>query len=120
MLHAEQQAAMPHKGIRVEMDEPGTGDPAARGDTVTIRYTLSLNRGDVIRADVAATFTLGQRRMIAGLEYGVEGMRVGGRRRFRASPHLCYRDAGIAGVVPANAVLIFDVRLLAVQNQRNS
>lgn len=100
------------KGIRIDFDDPGTGEQAVRGATVTIRYTLSLSRGDVVDADQTATFTLGQRIMIAGIEYGVEGMRVGGRRRFRASPHLCYREDGIPGKIPPNAVLIFDVRLI--------
>ena len=59
-------------------------------------------------------FTLGKREVIAALEYGVEGMRVGGQRRFRAGPHLAYRDKGVEGIVPPNAVLIFDLKLLAV------
>lgn len=108
---------MSRKGIRIEIEEPGTGSELRPGDRATIRYSLSINRGDVIHADQTATFTLGERGVIAGLEYGAEGMRVGGRRQFRASPHLCYRDAGVAGVVPADAVLIFDVRLLAVENR---
>jgi FKBP-type peptidyl-prolyl cis-trans isomerase len=53
--------------------------------------------------------------VIAGLEYGVEGMRVGGRRRFRAAPHLCYRDDGVASVIPSNALLVFAVELMEVR-----
>lgn len=104
------------KGIEIETDTLGTGQETARGDTVTIRYQLSLNRGEVIQCE-EATFTVGQRRVIAGLEYGVEGMRVGGRRRFRVGPHLAYREAGVEGIVPPNAILIFEVELLAVQPQ---
>ena len=55
------------------------------------------------------------RRVIAGLEYGVEGMRAGGRRRIRVAPHLGYGDRGVPGVVPANALLTFDVQLLKVE-----
>jgi hypothetical protein len=39
--------------------------------------------------------------LISGLFYGVEGMRVGGTRKLKISPHLGYRDRGIPGVVPA-------------------
>ncbi|PYR10045.1 MAG: hypothetical protein DMF99_13055 [Acidobacteria bacterium] len=46
------------------------------------------------------TFRVGARVAIAGLEYGVEGMRVGGRRRIRVPPHLAYREEGVAGKVP--------------------
>ena len=61
-------------------------------------------------------FDLGRqpRNVIAGLAYGVEGMRAGGRRRIRVAPHLAYRDAGVPARIPANAVLIFDVALLHV------
>lgn len=48
--------------------------------------------------------------MIAALEYGVEGMRAGGLRHFRAGPHLAYRDEGVEGVVISS-----DYGLRAVQ-----
>ena len=49
------------------------------------------------------SFRIGEREVIAGLEYGVEGMRVGGRRRIRVPPHLGYREAGVPGKIPSNA-----------------
>jgi peptidylprolyl isomerase len=58
---------------------------------------------------------LGRREVIAGLERGLLGMRVGGRRRLVISPHLAYGERGVPGIVPPNAVLIFDVELLDVQ-----
>lgn len=42
------------------------------------------------------SFVLGKREVIAGLEYGIQRMRVGGHRKFHAGPHLCYRDEGVA------------------------
>jgi FKBP-type peptidyl-prolyl cis-trans isomerase len=42
-------------------------------------------------------------------------MRVGGKRIIRVSPHLGYRDEGLDGLIPANAVLVFDVEMLEVQ-----
>ena len=58
------------------------------------------------------TFTLGKRTVIAGLEYGVEDMCVGGKRSLQVSPHLAYREAGVPGIIPANAKLRFEVELL--------
>ena len=81
---------------------------------MTISYDLALNRGEVVQSLDSFVFTLGMREVVAALEYGVEGMRVGGQRRFRAGPHLAYGDDGVERVVPPNAVLIFDVKLLAV------
>lgn len=102
-------------GIKIESETEGVGDIAARGDRVTVSYTLSLNQGDVIQSMASCSFTLGKREVIAGLEYGIDGMRVGGQRRLRASPHLAYRDEGVHGTIPANAVLIFDVKLLSIE-----
>jgi FKBP-type peptidyl-prolyl cis-trans isomerase len=62
------------------------------------------------------SFKVGERVVIAGLEYGVEGMRVGGRRRIRVPPRLGYRERGVAGKIPANALLFFDLELLDVQD----
>jgi FKBP-type peptidyl-prolyl cis-trans isomerase len=80
------------------------------------RYDGLLNRGEPFQRDEVAEFVLGKRQVIAGLEYGVEGMRVGGRRTFQAAPHPCYRGDGVPGVIPANALLTFDVELLAVRD----
>ena len=103
-------------GLKIENETVGTGNVAGRGDAVTVVYDLYLNRGDTIRSRETTEFTLGKRTVIAGLEYGVEGMRVGGRRKFRVSPHLAYRDEGVPDVIPKNAVLIFDIELIAVES----
>lgn len=92
----------------------GEGALAARGCEVRIRYDLMLNRGDKIQEEHNASFRIGDRSVIAGLEYGVEGMREGGVRRVRVGPRLAYRSAGVPGVVPHDAVLEFQIELLKV------
>jgi FKBP-type peptidyl-prolyl cis-trans isomerase len=79
---------------------------------ITIRYDLYLRRGDCLARGVECTVDLSKRETIAGLRYGVEGMRVGGRRKIRVGPHLAYGDEG-AGTVPPKAVLVFVVDLLS-------
>lgn len=101
-------------GIKLDSETIVDGRVATRGDKVTIAYDLRLSRGEVVQSLDDFTFTLGARDVIAALNYGVEGMAVGGQRRFHAGPHLGYRDVGVDGVIPPNAVLYFDVRLLAV------
>ena len=49
--------------------------------------------------------------LIAGLFYGIEGMRIGGKRTLKISPHLAYRDRGIEGLIPPNAVLEIEVKV---------
>lgn len=102
-------------GVEYEDIKLGDGPSAERGAKVDIRYNLYLNRGQLIQEGQGYSFRVGKRRVIPGLEYGVEGMRVGGERRLRVAPHLAYRDQAIPGVVPANAVLEFHVTLLRVQ-----
>jgi FKBP-type peptidyl-prolyl cis-trans isomerase len=50
--------------------------------------------------------------LINGLFYGIEGMRVGGMRKLRISPHMAYRERGIPGVIPENAVLLAEISIL--------
>ena len=106
-------------GIKIEVDTEGEGEIAGRGDRVSVSYTLALNRGEVIQSMASCRFTLGKREVIAGLDYGVDGMRVGGQRRFRISPHLAYRDGGVPDTIPAHAVLIFDLKLLSIERTSN-
>ncbi|GAB4409015.1 MAG: hypothetical protein Fur0044_02480 [Anaerolineae bacterium] len=102
------------KAIQIEELRPGSGPTAERGQAVTIHYTGFLNQGDKFQENFTCTFRLGSREVIPGLEYGVEGMRVGGLRRVRVGPHLAYGAAGVPGIIPANAVLTFEVELLDV------
>ena len=102
-------------GVEYEDVKLGEGATAVRGARVEIRYNLFLNRGQQVQENQHYSFRVGKRRAIPGLEYGVEGMRVGGERRLRVAPHLAYQDQGIPGLVPARAVLEFYVTLLRVE-----
>lgn len=103
------------------MDElEGAGEVAGRGSKVDLRYTMKLNRGDVIHDNEFLSFQVGERRVIAGIEYGVEGMRAGGRRRLRIGPHLAYGEKGVPGKIPQNAVLIVEILLISTKYQEGS
>ena len=104
---------MPKAGIKIVSDTPGTGPELKKGDRVRLRYDILLNRGEVLLQDQEAVWTVGDRNFIAGFRYGLEGMRSGGTRRFKASPHLCYRDADVAGI-PKSAVLVCDIKYVEI------
>lgn len=53
--------------------------------------------------------------MIPGWDEGVAGMQPGGKRRLTVPAHLAYGARGAGGVIPPNAVLVFEVELLAIQ-----
>jgi FKBP-type peptidyl-prolyl cis-trans isomerase len=109
--------AMPKSGIKLVSETLGTGPELKKGDRVRLRYDIQLNRGDYLERDQETVLTIGDRTFIAGFRYGLEGMRVGGTRHFRASPHLCYRDRELARI-PKNAVLIFDIKQVEIVGER--
>jgi len=55
------------------------------------------------------TIVLGRREAIAGVEHTLMGMKAGGYRKVRISPHLAYRDKGISNLIPPDAVLIVEL-----------
>ena len=102
---------MPRSGIKIISDTPGDGPELKKGDRVRLRYDIQLNGGDYVVKDQEVIWTVGDRNFVAGFRYGLEGMRAGGARQFRASPHLCYRDAEVANI-PKNAVLVCSIKLV--------
>jgi len=52
--------------------------------------------------------------VISGWDQGVQGMKVGGRRRLTIPSHLGYGAAGAGGVIKPHETLIFVVDLLEV------
>jgi FKBP-type peptidyl-prolyl cis-trans isomerase len=103
------------KGVKIQELRVGEGDVAERGSIAVVRYEGTLKRGERVCGGTE-TIDLGRRETIAGLRYRIEGMRIGGLRRITVSPHLAYRESGVPGRSPPNAVLIFEVELLDVRS----
>lgn len=99
-------------GVLLLDETEGDGARVERGDVVTIESQMWLNRGDPVGEAVRSAFVVGRRRVIAGVEYAVDGMKVGGRRRVRIGPHLAYGHRGVPGAVPPDAVLVCEIRLI--------
>lgn len=100
-------------GLKVIDVVAGDGPVAAPGATVTVEWRGWLNHGEEFR-NGTTSFTIGRREVIAGLERGTIGMQIGGVRRLRVSPHLAYRGEGVQDVIPPNAVLEIEVKLLGI------
>lgn len=60
------------------------------------------------------SFPLGEGQVIKGWDQGVAGMRVGGERTLLIPAELGYGARGAGGVIPPNASLVFDVKLVGV------
>lgn len=105
-------------GLIIEDLIPGEGDEAVAGRRVRVHYTGWLTNGDKFDSskdrDDPFDFPLGHGHVIPGWDEGVAGMRVGGSRRLTIPSHLAYGEYGAGGVIPPNAILVFEVELLAV------
>ena len=97
----------------------GSGAEAVPGSMVTVHYVGALPDGTVFDASTNRgepfTFQLGAGQVIRGWDEGVAGMKVGGKRRLVIPPGMAYGAQAVGGVIPANATLLFEVELLAVQ-----
>jgi uncharacterized protein len=98
-------------GLTLLEDIPGAGDEVRRQHTYRIRVRLWLNKGDPVR-ETTSDVRIDRSSLVNGLFYGVDGMRVGGTRRLEIAPYLAYGDRGVAGVIPAGALLVAEVTIL--------
>ncbi len=101
----------------------GEGNEASAGDFVSVHYTGWLQNPDgsagekfdsSVDRDEPFEFPLGAGHVIRGWDEGVQGMRVGGKRRLVIPAELGDGARGAGGVIPPNATLIFDVELLEI------
>ncbi|KAG7549552.1 RNA-binding domain superfamily [Arabidopsis thaliana x Arabidopsis arenosa] len=98
------------------------GKKAGPGKRVTVHYTGKLHEnGKIFDSTVGKSpykFRLGVGKVIKGLDVGVNGMYVGGKRKLTIPPAFGYGRYGaeVAGTkIPPDAWLVFDVELLNVR-----
>jgi FKBP-type peptidyl-prolyl cis-trans isomerase len=96
----------------------GTGAEAIKGSAVSVHYVGTLQDGTVFDSSrdrgTPFTFIIGQGKVIRGWELGVQGMKVGGKRKLVVPPHLGYGEDGSPPKIPGNATLLFEIELLHV------
>jgi FKBP-type peptidyl-prolyl cis-trans isomerase FkpA len=105
-------------GLKYEDVVVGNGEAAKAGQTVAVHYTGWLTDGKKFDSSKDRgqpfSFPLGAGRVIKGWDEGVQGMKVGGKRKLTIPSQLGYGARGAGGVIPPNATLIFEVELLKV------
>ena len=119
------------RGIALLTEVEGQGPSAGPGDRIIFNMKIWLNRGDEVPLNaiqaqhvpeqmirsvggeklVDHTATLGKREVIAGVERSLMDMKAEGYRKVRVSPHLAYREKGLPGLIPENAVLVVEIWL---------
>ena len=105
-------------GLTIDDIVVGNGAAAAAGQKVKVHYTGWLTNGTKFDSSKDRNdpfvFPLGAGSVIKGWDEGVQGMKVGGKRKLTIPPALGYGARGAGGVIPPNAVLVFEVELLGV------
>jgi FKBP-type peptidyl-prolyl cis-trans isomerase FkpA len=105
-------------GVSIEELRVGGGATATSGKIVSAHYTGRFPDGAKFDSSYDAgapiEFLLGAGKVIKGWDIGIEGMRVGGKRKLTIPPELAYGARG-GGPIPPNATLVFDVELMAVK-----
>jgi hypothetical protein len=116
-------------GIKLLNENVGLGEEIQRHKWYRMSLKIWLSKGEPIKwskpfglldkmvisedgQTLIADYRIDREFLFSGLFYGVEGMRIGGKRTLKISPHLAYREKGVEGVIPPNAVLKVEVEII--------
>jgi FKBP-type peptidyl-prolyl cis-trans isomerase len=111
-------AVTTRSGIRLETLEPGVGPRPTRKDAVRVTYEVRLTDGTLVESTPTPAGLLVSK-LIPGLTEALLLMNKGGRYRVTIPSRLAYGSKGNAdGSVPANADLVFTVKLIAIGRPR--
>ncbi|KAK9273135.1 hypothetical protein L1049_017942 [Liquidambar formosana] len=108
-------------GLVIEELEKGKPDGkiASSGKRVSVRYIAKLKKnGQIFDSNIDGApfkFHLGAGEVIKGWDVGLDGMRVGDKRRLIIPPSMGYGSEGDVENVPPNSWLVFEVELVGVR-----
>lgn len=123
-VHAQAAGALPANkvlpsGVALTWTAAGTGDKPLATDTVQVHYRGTLTDGkefdSSFKRGEPATFPLN--RVVPCWTQALQEMKVGDSADITCPPATAYGERGIAGVIPANSTLKFQVQLLAVKRR---
>ena len=106
-------------GLRYQIIQKGDGVQAEKGKNVSVHYKGQLADGTVFdssyKRNQPLEFPVGVGHVIPGWDEGIQLLQVGDKARMVIPSDLAYGERGAGGVIPPNAVLIFDVELMDVK-----
>ncbi|XP_043913905.1 FK506-binding protein 15 [Protopterus annectens] len=102
---------------------PGEGQVVENGDSLEVAYTGWLYQSNSfgqmfdsnVNKDKLLRLKLGSNKLIKGWEEGMAGMKKGGKRLIIIPPALAYGAQGVAGRIPPDSTLIFEVEVKRVK-----
>lgn len=106
-------------GLRYQIIQEGNGAKAEKGKTVSVHYKGQLADGTVFdssyKRNEPIEFAIGVGQVIPGWDEGIQLLKVGDKARFVIPSELGYGSRGAGGVIPGDAILVFDVELMDVK-----
>ena len=104
-------------GIKIEHLKEGAGASPVASDTVVAHYRGTLPDGKEFDSSYKRgepiAFPLS--RVIPCWTQGMQKIKVGGKARLTCPSDTAYGADGIRGVIPPNAVLLFEVELVSIK-----
>jgi len=106
-------------GLRYKIIQKGNGQKAEKGKNVSVHYKGQLADGTVFDSSYSRNkpldFKVGIGQVIEGWDEGISLLQVGDKARLVIPSHLGYGSRGAGRAIPPDAILIFDVELMAVK-----
>jgi peptidylprolyl isomerase len=110
-------------GLKYLILQKGDGEKPKKGDRVSVHYTGYLTDGTKFDSSVDRKkpfeFPLGMGQVIKGWDEGVSLLNIGDKAKLIIPPELAYGPRGAGGVIPPNAILIFEIELLGVESHHH-
>ena len=118
------------KGVKLLTEKIGEGADVERHARYVLAIRITLSKGEVVKPEkcisqtldnnlkiredgfLESSFRIDRENLIGGVFYAVDGMRVGGYRKVAIAPHLAYGEKGIPGVIPKNAKIFAEIKVL--------
>jgi len=102
-------------GVMVQELKLGDGQPLKSGKMVTVNYVGRLKQNNKqFDAGQGFKFRIGKGEVIKGWDIGLDGMKVGGKRKLVIPAHMAYGKKGAPPAIPPNSPLQFDIELKEV------
>ena len=111
-------------GLYYVIEREGTGEPAKTGQAVTVNYTGRTLDGNVFDSNTDPsmghaepfTFEVGRGAVIPGWDEGVMLLKKGSKAKLFIPSGLAYGPASPAPSIPGDAILMFDIEVLKIEN----
>ncbi|KAF8018698.1 hypothetical protein BT93_H3560 [Corymbia citriodora subsp. variegata] len=108
-------------GLTIEELEIGNpdGKVVAPGKKISVHYVGKfMENGLVFDSNISGKplkFRLGSGEVMKGWDDGLDGMRIGGKRRLTIPPSLSYANSGTSHKVPPDSWLVYDIEVVRIR-----